>query len=147
MRAGKEQAPPAVDEKNAKGVKNPVEALDETDAHKDEDAAHNHGADDSPEQHAMLLFFRNREVAEDQKKDEEVIDAEREFKNIAGDEVERNQSPLPEINDCRKRKRQCNPQSAPSQSLGWSHDAAFAVEELEVCHQHDQREEIEENPE
>ena len=47
--------------------------------------AENDGAQDAPEEHAMLIFTRNREVREDQRDDEDVVERERGLEQIAGE--------------------------------------------------------------
>ena len=64
----------------------PGEALDGGDAGDDENRAHGHGADDAPEQDAVLKVIRNLEVREDQDEDEQVVDRKGELQDIAGGE-------------------------------------------------------------
>ena len=49
------------DEDGAEDVHDPVEARDEGDAEADEDGAHDDGADDAPEEHAVLVDLRDGE--------------------------------------------------------------------------------------
>ena len=55
----------------------------------DEDGAHHQRAQDAPEQHLVLKVSRYAEVAKDQQKDEQIINAERLLDQVAGDELQR----------------------------------------------------------
>src|SRR5216684_74728 len=96
MLSRKSQANSAVDQERSKQIKNPVEAFDQADPSKNKDAAHEQRSDDSPEQHASLVLLGNGEIAEDHEEDEEIVDAEGEFENVAGDEFQCDLAPLPE---------------------------------------------------
>ena len=87
MFAGKAQPDAAINQQRSKKVENPVEALDQADAGKNKDAAHQHRPDNSPEQYPMLMLLGHGEITEDQEEDKKIIDAEREFENVAGDEL------------------------------------------------------------
>ena len=63
----------------------------------DENSAHDQRAQNSPEQHAVLLLLGHGEKVEDHEEDEQVVDAQRELDNIAGDELQCDLVPLPEI--------------------------------------------------
>ena len=64
-----------------------MKAVEQGEAREDEDAAHQNGADDSPEKHAALQVRGNLEEAEDEQEDEEIVDAHHLFDEVAGDEV------------------------------------------------------------
>ena len=66
-----------------------MESIDQRDAEPDHQSAHDERADDSPDKHAMLIFFRDLEVGEDEDENENIIDAERVFDDVAGEEIER----------------------------------------------------------
>ena len=91
-----------------------MEAGDQADPGADKDAAHDQRADNAPEQNAMLLLFRDRKIIEDHQEDEEIIDAEGNFQNVTGDELERDLVSLPEIKNDRERSGQRNVHGAPS---------------------------------
>ena len=82
-----------------------MKAVDQADSGANKDAAHDERAQNSPEQHAMLLVLRHRKIVEDHEEDEQIIDAERKFQNIAGDELQRRLMSLPEVQDGRERAR------------------------------------------
>ena len=56
--------------------------------------------------------------------DEEVIDAERNFQNVAGDELQRDLVSLPEIENDRERSGQHNVHRAPAQRSAKADNAA-----------------------
>jgi hypothetical protein len=76
-----------VDEEGAEDVDDPVEAGDHADAHEDEDGAHDDGADDAPEEHAVLPARGDLEVGEDEDEDEDVVDAQAELDEVGGEEL------------------------------------------------------------
>src|ERR1700687_1450515 len=92
----KEQLDSAVHQKRTEHVDNPVESLDEADARRDEDRAHEERAQDSPEQYLVLVDRRHLEETEDQEKDKEVVDTQREFDDVSGDELQRGRAAVPE---------------------------------------------------
>ena len=55
----------------------------------DHRAAHHQRAEDAPEQHAVLVDRRHREVTEDHRDDEDVVDAERLLDDVAGEVLQR----------------------------------------------------------
>ena len=69
----------------AEDVADSVEAVEQRDAAGNEEAAHEHGAGDSPEEDAGLVSALDLEEAEEQQEDEEVVDGERLFEAVAGE--------------------------------------------------------------
>jgi len=86
----------SVEQKKTKDPCDPVEALDQCDPGGDEEGAQDDCARDSPEQSGVLPLFADLESAEEDEEDEEVVDAERGFDRIAGDEFKRFLMALPE---------------------------------------------------
>src|SRR5205814_5445547 len=76
------------DEKRAEKVEDKVKARNERNAQPDHDSAHDEGAENSPDQDAMLRFSGNAEVGEDKDKNKNVIDAERILDDVAGQKIE-----------------------------------------------------------
>ena len=70
----------------------------------------------------MLLLFGNGEKVEDHEKEEQIIDAERELQNIAGDELQRDLVSLPEIQNAGEPGSQADIDGAPSQRLAKAGD-------------------------
>jgi hypothetical protein len=60
-----QQLAAGVDEKRPEHVHHPVELTQQRRACADEDAAHDHRADDAPEQHPLLAAFGQPEVVEE----------------------------------------------------------------------------------
>ena len=85
----------AVEEQGAKDVNDPVEAVDEAYAGEDEDASHDERPNDSPEQNLVLVVARHLEITEDDQEHEQIVDTEREFDHIAGDELKRRSTAVP----------------------------------------------------
>ena len=77
------------DQENAEEIEDEVKTGDQCDAQTDHNPAHDERADDAPHQHPMLRHGRDTKVPEDQDKNENVIDAQRVFDQIAGQEIER----------------------------------------------------------
>lgn len=88
LRMGEEQADGSEGENDAEEVLHPDEAVEELDAEDDEEAAEDDCAEDSPEEYAVLLFFFEPEGAEHDEEDEEVVDGEGRFDEVAGGELE-----------------------------------------------------------
>src|SRR5690606_10582322 len=68
-----------VDQEGAENVENPMKAGDDADTDEDEHRAHDHRADDAPEQHAVLIARRHLEIGEDENENENVVDAQAEL--------------------------------------------------------------------
>jgi len=145
--AGESKPGAAINEERSETVENPVEAKEKADTGKNEETAHHQRAENSPKQHAVLVFFGHSEVAEDYKEDEKIVDAEREFEYVTRDELDGDLTALPEENQSGKGCRQAEPHGASSERLARAHHAAAAMEDTEIQHQHAEREKIEENPE
>src|SRR5207248_3107825 len=61
----KKKSDSAIHEQEPEAVDDPVEPSNQTNSSKDKGRAHDDGADNSPEQHAVLLLVRQAEVPED----------------------------------------------------------------------------------
>jgi hypothetical protein len=124
-----------------------MESLDQAHTGKNEEPAHYHRTEDSPKKDAVLLLLGSGEVAEDHEENEEIIHAERKFEDIAGDELKCDLAPLPKKNNCGEGYCKSDPHGAPGEGFARAHDAAAAMEDGEIQHQHAEREKIEKNPE
>ena len=62
------------DQERAEDEDHPLEALDELQAAEDEDRPENQGAENAPEQHAMVVHARDGEVREDHGEHEQVVE-------------------------------------------------------------------------
>src|SRR5690606_24878794 len=138
---------PREDEEGAEDVEDPVETLDEEGARADHGAAHDEGAEDPPEQHAVLVLLRDAEVPEDQDEDEDVVDAERLLDQVACEELEPGVG-APEVVDPRAEgERQDHPEDAPDRRLPDADLVGFAVEDEEVEGEERQDDRVEAGPE
>lgn len=78
-----------IDNECAEDVDQPGKALDQGDPGEDHDGPEDHGSQDTPEQHPVLVFGGHLEVGEDQGHDKDIVKAQGELQQIAG-EVEDN---------------------------------------------------------
>ena len=69
----------------------------------------------SPEENFVLVLIRHLEIAEDDEKYKEVVDAERQLDHVASHELERLEPSMPEQHQHRKRGGQRDPNSRPGQ--------------------------------
>src|ERR1044072_7618003 len=93
-----------------------MEALDQGHAEPDHDAAHDQRADYSPDEDAMLGAGRHPEIVKDQDENEDVIDPERVFDDVAGEKIEAVLGSLGLPNEQIERERESDPDQAAS---GW----------------------------
>ena len=82
---GNEQADGGDEDDEGEDIAYRLDAVEQGDATGDEEAAHQHGAGDSPEEDLGLVGTVDLEEAEEQKEDEEVVDGHRLFEYIAGE--------------------------------------------------------------
>ena len=82
------------------------------------------------------------EETEDQEEDEEVVDAQGEFDNVSGDELEGGGAAVPEENDDGEDGGQGDPGHAPDQGLAELDGVGAAVEHTQVEPQHGEDEKI-----
>ena len=151
-----EQLQAGVDEESSKDVDQPVEAVDQPDAGKDEDRAHDERAQYPPEEHGVLVVLGNFEIAKDQQENEQVIDGERFLDEVSGEELEREHVVGPRARGHRvseeeqqdgEAARQRDPDRSPGQRLPELYDVLLAMKNAEVERQHRQHEEVERQPE
>src|SRR5690606_19341070 len=76
------------DEERPEHVEHPVVVLQHVAACEDERGAHDERAEDSPEQHTVLVGCRYTEVREDEDEYEQVVDGERLLDQVTGQELE-----------------------------------------------------------
>jgi hypothetical protein len=123
-----------------------VKPRNKSDAGKDEESSHEERADNAPKQDLVLARTRNFEVTEDDQKDEKVINAEREFDDITGDELQHCGMSMPPVDQDRKSRSHCDPHDTPPQSLLELDGVTPAMEHAQVERQHDGHEQIEQYP-
>ncbi len=115
----------------------------------------------APEQHAMLMGGRDSQVAEDQGDDAEVVDAERFFDHVSGQERRRGDPTVglrvrevhaepvllvAEVDEQREQERQPDPGAAPQQRFANGNHVRFAVEHAQIERQQDHDETDETDP-
>src|SRR5208283_5504348 len=84
-----QQLDAAVNEDRTEDVDEPAEPVQQRDAGRDEDGAHDERAHHAPEQHVVLQDTWHSEVSEEEQKYEQVVDTERKLDQITGDELQR----------------------------------------------------------
>ena len=144
--AVKQQPNATIEEEKAEAVDDPVKSSDQTHAGEYKNRTHNDRANDSPEQHAMLFVFGQPKIAEDQKKNEEIIGAKREFDHVPGREFERGSAALCEIENGGKRRCQGDPYPTPGERMTQARSLRMAIDDAEIEYQHGGDKYIEENP-
>ena len=85
---------------------------------------------------------RHLEETENQEEDEEVVDAERKFDDVSGDELQRGGAAVPEENHDREDGGQGDPDHAPGQGFAKLYGVGAAMEHAQVEHQHGEDEKI-----
>ena len=83
--------------------------------------AHHERAEDAPEQHPVLVLARDREGAEDQREDEDVVDAQRLLDEVAGEERDARLGAPPHKN-AMEHDRERHPDRRPDERLARRHD-------------------------
>ena len=89
------------------------------------------------------MHWRHLEVAENQQKNEKIVDTERKLDHVSRDELQRGRTPVPEKNQNGKHRRQPDPECAPGQSFAESHRMGPAMEDAEIEDQHCEDEKVE----
>src|SRR5579872_356916 len=95
----------------------------------------------------MLQFLRHRKIIKDQQEDKKIVDAERQFENVAGDEFQRWLRPLPEVEDAGESRGHHDVHCAPAERLTKSCDVTRPMEDAKVNHQQGECENVEQYPE
>ena len=85
---------------------------------------------------------RDLKETEDQEEDEEVVDAQGEFDDVSGDELQRGSAAVPEENNDGEDRGQGDPGHAPDQGFAKLYGVGAAVEHAQVEHQHGEDEKI-----
>ena len=74
---------------------------------------HDKGAEDAPEQHFILIRGGNAKIVENQQEDKKIVNAQGALYQIAGQKLQRDVGPPPEVNHRIEKQRHDNPDSAP----------------------------------
>ena len=97
------------EQQHREDVGNPLKAFEQRDAGDDKRGPHDDSAEDTPEQHPSLPHALHREGLEEEQEDEQVVDGERLFKRVAGDELRAEPMVEREIQVGREAKRAQQP--------------------------------------
>ena len=102
----------------------------------DEHRAHEHGADDAPEEDAVLVARLDLEVGEDEDEHEDVVHAEAELDQVAGEKLLGGfgSAPLPEQPAETEGKR--HPDAAPREGLFHADDVRLALKHPQIEGEH-----------
>src|SRR5690606_32809509 len=76
-------------QEHAKQIQDPVELADQAAAEKHHAGTHGDGADNAIDQHSPLQLRRHRKETEDHQPDEDIVDGERFFDQVAGEKFKR----------------------------------------------------------
>src|SRR5262245_30351127 len=88
---------PSQNEKCSADLDDPVKTLHQCDTHSDEYGSHDDGAQNTPEQHAVLVATVHAEIGENKEEDKKVVDAKGLLNQITRQELQCFDRPLPEI--------------------------------------------------
>ena len=135
-----------VDEKATEQPHHPLVALDEFGPEEHERQPHDHGAEDAPEKHAVLVLQRHAKVGEDHGEHEDVVHRQRPFDEVAGEELDRRLAPQPPPDEAVEGERQGRPEDRPEGALAEGGLVRLLVEDGEVEHQHYGHEDREGDP-
>ena len=108
-----EDLPCRVDEDGPEDRDHPVEGAHQRDAGEDEGAAQHDGAEDTPEEDAVLVPRRNGEAAEEKDENEQVIDGERLLQQVPGEVLEPLLPAVFEPDEETEADREHDPEHAP----------------------------------
>jgi len=141
------QSDPAVNQKHAERIRDPMELLDQLHARHNKCRAHDHCAQNSPEQNFVLILRRHPEITEHQEKDKKVIDAERKLYDISRHKLERRGMAAPEVEQHSKPAGQPNPNQAPCHRFPKPDGVGAPMKNPEIEGEHQRHQQVENNPE
>ena len=141
-----EKFDPRVNEEGAEDVDEPVEAIDEGDAGKDEEGAKKESSDDAPEEGREVGFFGDGEIGEENGEDKNVIYTEGEFDNVAGKEFHGGLGTEAEGNDHTKGQGEGDPAGGGLERSAKIDGAGVAMEKDQVGREEREDEWSEKNP-
>src|SRR5690606_37467734 len=104
-----------IDQERAEEVQDPMETFDEFSSGEYHQHPQDEHHENSPKEDAVLIFFWNAEISEDQKENEEVIDRKEELDNVTGQEFFRLRSAEQRVDERIETERKRYPNSAPDE--------------------------------
>jgi hypothetical protein len=135
-----------VNEENAKGGNDPVKPGHKRSTRCDHEPAHHERAKDAPGQDAMLHLFVHLEGTENNQKNEEVIDAQRFFDDVARQVFQAALLAGPAPDEVAEQQSQGNPNCAPTSCFANFDFVGLAVENTQIQGDGDEDENIEPYP-
>ena len=135
-----------VDEKAAEQPHHPLVTLDEFGPKEHERQPHDHGAEDAPEKHAVLVLQRHAEVGEDHGEHENVVHRQRPFDEVAGEELDRVPAAQPPPDEAVEADREGRPEAGPEGTFAERGLVRLLVKDGEIEHQHHDHEDREGDP-
>ena len=125
-----------------------LEAGEQSDAAGDEEAAHQDGAGDSPEEHLGLMRGLNPEDAEEDQEDEEIVDRERLFQRVSGEVLQGAGGAHAEVQEEGEGHGGCDPErgrgDGGAEGIAMEPDLAASVNQLDGKQEHER--EVEADP-
>ena len=140
--------PTRVEQERGEHVQDPGEVLDQHRADGDERAPQDQRAQHAEEQDAVLELWRNREVAEDDRPDEHVVDGQGLLDEVAGEVLLPDLGPLPRPEQRSEADAQRHPDGAPGRGLADLDHVGVAVgDEVDGEHGEDDGDDADPHPE
>src|SRR5438128_11462581 len=102
-------------EQGAEDIEDPVQPLEQRNASKNEHGPYHQCTKNPPEEDCVLVARWHLEIREDQHEDKDVIDTERLFDQVAGEEFERWLWPIPGIHAESEEESQSDPEATPEE--------------------------------
>ena len=135
-----------VDEETAEQPHHPLVALDQLRPEEHEREPHDHGAEDAPEEHAILVLQRHTEVREDHREHENVVHRQRPLDEVAGQKLDRRLAAEPPPDEAVEGEGQGRPEDRPKGALAERRLVRLLVKDGQVEHQHHRHEDRKGDP-
>ena len=135
-----------VDEEAPKQPHHPLVTLDQLGPEEHEREPHDHGAEDAPEEHAILILQRHAEVGEHHREHEDVVHRQRPLDEVAGQKLDRRLAAEPPPDEAVEGEGQGRPENRPKGALAERRLVRLLVKDGQVEHQHHGHEDREGDP-
>ena len=122
----------AEEQEQAENGKNPVEARDEDGAGGDHEATSEECAKNAPGEDAVLYAIINLEGAEDDEEDEQIVDAQSFFDDVAGEEFHAALATKPVPDEKAERESEGDPDGTPEGGFASLDLVGFAMEHTQI---------------
>ena len=144
---GAEQLESRVQQESPEEIEDPIEPRDQRGARADHRAAQDQRAQDSPEQQAMLVAGIDAKILEDQQENENVVQAEGFFDDVAGKKLEAGPAAMRKENPRAKTKRKSDPCRALDRRFAQRNDVRAPVKQSQIEQQEQRDAGVEGDPE